>query len=295
MTSAPSQATEPPLKQVIVPRLGALSPALRRAADYVLSNPETIAMESLRQIAKNNQLTPATFSRLARSLDLESYEEMRELCRDEVRQRSRSFADKAAELQRVPAKGKGAFLKDHATTSIENIASLVETVDGEHLAAIAERLSDARSVLLIGALSSAALVDYIGYSAKMALPNWHTVMRNHGSASMDMADLGGNDVVLVVAQQPYARVAIDMARSAKERGVDVVAITDSYDAPVTMFADEVLITPTRSSHFFSSEVATVLLLETLLSMVVRRAGEKAQRRVAAIEKECHRSGEYWQG
>ncbi len=283
------------LQQAIVQRLAHLSPELKRAADYILSNSDTVAMQSLRQTAKQSLIKPATFSRLARSLDFEGFEELRNLCRDEVRMRSRSFAEKASALQHSGIASDTSFLRRHAAASVENIDRLVETIDDSRLARIVETLVRARTVVLIGALSSAALIDYLGYSAQMALANWHVVMGSHRSMAMALPEIGGDDAVLVLSQQPYARTAVAAARQAKDRGAAVVAIVDSYSAPVADFANEVVFAPTASPHFFASEVSTVLFLEALLSLVVQRSGQKAQRRIAEVEQENHRSGEYWQG
>ena len=117
-------ATEPDgdrntgLKERIAPRVADLSPALRAAADYILKNPDTVAMHSLRKVAELTDLNPPTFTRLARSLGFANYEALRELCRQELQQSHSVFADKAASLQQRPGKGKGTFLPAHAAASI---------------------------------------------------------------------------------------------------------------------------------------------------------------------------------
>ncbi len=282
------------LRKRIAPHVADLSPALRVAADYILKNPDVVAMHSLRKVAELTDLNPPTFTRLAQSLGFANYEALRELCRQELQQNNSVFAAKAASLQRRSGKGKGTFLPTHATASIANIESLVDTTDLIALARAADQLARARTVVLVGSLSSAALIDYLGYMARMALPNWRTALRNHETASMGLSDLGPSDAMIVVAHKPYADQAVKAAHRVRAADVPVVAITDSYTAPVAVNAAHVFVTPTQSPHFFASAVPLVVLFEALLSMVVRRSGKKAQERIAAIEQENHRSGQYWQ-
>ncbi|MEM8811802.1 MAG: SIS domain-containing protein, partial [Pseudomonadota bacterium] len=150
----------------------------------------------------------------------------------------------------------------------------------------------ARNVVLIGALSSAPLIDYLSYMARMAFPHWRAAFRDNETVGMALNGLGKRDAILVLSQAPYAHRAVEAVQRAHAAGVPVVAITDSYAAPIAANAARVFVAPTDSPHFFASAVPSLVLIETLLSMVVRRSGAKAQERIAAVERENHRSGEY---
>lgn len=283
------------LKERVAPRIRDLSPTLRLAADYVLKHPELVAMHSLRRVAEESDLNPPTFTRLAQSLGFQNYEELRQLCRYEIQQNSSSFADKAASLQRSQGDAAGALLPSHALASIGNIESLVEATDTTALAGAADTLAAARNVVLIGSLSSAALIDYVAYMAHMAFPNWRAVLRNHETASMELRELGLRDAMIALAYKPYSSRTVAAARRVQQAGVPLIAVTDSYASPIAADAAHVFVTPTDSRHFFASSVPLIVLFEALLSMVVSRSGKKAQERIAAVERENHESGEYWQG
>lgn len=283
------------LHDAIMPKVADLSPALRNAADYVIRHPDSVAMLSLRRIARESKLPPTTFSRLAKSLDFDSYEALRDLCRDDIRQRAQSFADKAETLQTHAINGTGSLLKRHAAVSIANIEKAVETIDGVQLAALADLLTSSRTVFAYGSLSSRSLIEHVIYSARLALPNWRVAEADGGSVATAVQDIGPDDAVLILSQYPYARSSVTLAKGARRRGATLVAITDNATAPIAELTDKALVVPTGSPHFFASEVATVLLLETLLSMVVQRTGLAAKQRIAVIEAENYRSGEYWQG
>jgi DNA-binding MurR/RpiR family transcriptional regulator len=283
------------LRDALTRHVPNLSPALQQAADFVLRNPDVVAMHSLRHVAGASRLNPPTFSRLSKAVGLESYESLRELCRREVQGQQRTLADKASALLRRKGRGRGAFLTSHAAAGIANIEKMLAGIDLHELSSVADRLAGARSVILIGAMSSAPLVDYLGYMATMALPSWRVAMRNQEPLSVALRGAGRRDAVIVLTHKPYARASVVAARRAAELGIPVIAVTDSFAAPVAEAARHIFIVPTESPHFFASEVALVLFFEALLGMVVRRSGSQSQKRIADVEQENHRSGEYWQG
>ena len=51
-------------------KLGDLSPQLKRAAQFMLDNPDEVATQSLRHLARQADLPPPTFSRLARAVGM---------------------------------------------------------------------------------------------------------------------------------------------------------------------------------------------------------------------------------
>ncbi|MDA9982687.1 hypothetical protein N9H39_08130 [Gammaproteobacteria bacterium] len=51
---------------------------------------------------------------------------------------------------------------------------------------------------------------------------------------------------------------------------------------------------TESPQFFTSHVATLVLLESLIAMVLRRIGYDAQKRIESVGAINQSLGEYWQ-
>ncbi len=88
-----------------------LSPQLRRAARYVLANPDKVAVQTVRETAAAARVTPATVVRLAKGLELDGYPELKRLFLDELVAGARGdrlpYAAKAAELQKDDLAGVG--------------------------------------------------------------------------------------------------------------------------------------------------------------------------------------------
>ena len=290
---------ESSIQERIGSHFDALSPRLKLAARFVAEYPHKVAMRSLRQIASVSELSPPTFTRLARAVGCENYEELREICRHEVTRQSRTFADKAKLLQRRGPgdayRKPGTLVRHQGAAAIANIEMLLATIDSRKVDRAADALATSDRVLLVGLLSSTAFMDYAAYMANMAFLNWQVVGRSGMSMPAGVFDATPRDAVLVLTKSPYARRSIEAARIAKQAGARVIAITDGVHSPIIPHAQIVFIVSTDSPNFFPSHAATLVLFEALIGMVVRRSGKRAQARIAAVEKVNRSHGEYWQG
>ncbi len=278
-------------------RLDHLSPKLKSAAEFVVAHPDEVATRTLRQVAKAANLTPPTLSRLARALDCETYEDLREICRGELKRRNRVLADKAQELlQLSTGNGQtdkpGVFLVQ-ARSAMANVQELMETVELDRLRAAADALARARKVLLLGATSGLALVSYFRCMASMAFDNWSVAGADGALWATEMAKLGPGDAVFVVSTQPYCDRPVRAAQIARAAGAEVIAVTDSLHSPFARIATNCFIVETESPQFFPSHVAPLVLIEGLMGMVVRRAGKQAAARIRSSESTGHNLQEYW--
>ena len=72
-----------------------------------------------------------------------------------------------------------------------------------------------------------------------------------------------------------------------------MGITDAVLSPLTTYLDISLVVSTDSPQFFSSHMATLLLIESIIGMTVARNGDIALSRIAEVEAASHKIGEYW--
>lgn len=270
-----------------------LSPQQRRAAEVIRDQSDEVANYSLRRVARRNAIAPSHFSRLARVAGYADYEALREACRNGVRARKLSFAQKAAALRDKSVSGKsGAFVIRYGMEAIENVQTMLNEIAPALLDAVADRLAGARRVLLAGSLGSAHLMAHMKYMADMAFDNWHTVGVN---ATGVLSKLSDDDVVLVLGYAPYARDSVEVARLAVNSRACLVAVTDDSGSPLAGLARHVIRLPTDSTQFFPSYVPALILLEALTAMVVCRSPATVRRHIEAMEKNSYQTGEYWTG
>ncbi|WP_348540107.1 MurR/RpiR family transcriptional regulator [Shimia sp. R9_2] len=280
------------LQERVAESYAGLSVKLKAAADYVVHNQMEVATRSLRSVSAASGVSPATLSRLARSLSFDSYEGMRELCREAVGERSLSFADRAEQLTSDPQPDQS-MLDRQAAACVLNISKLRENLNQDRLKAAVDALKHARSVVLFGAFGSTGIVEYMAYLANYFTTNWTLAGRMGASLGAALSTLAKEDVLLIVTKTPYAKKAVRAAESARASGATVIVISDSHACPAIEFATFPFIVPSDSPQFFSSYAATLSLLETMIAMLVAQSGEDASRRIRDVERRNQSLGEFW--
>ena len=284
------------LKSFLLNRVESLSPQLQKAAFFVVENQVDVATRSQRFIAQSSGLPAPTFTRLARAMGMQSYDEMRDICRQDIADSKQTLSDRASHLNMssddvIP---HAPLVEQHISAGVQNIRSLVAHIDIKLLEQASIMLAEARRVYLVGELSSRALVEYASYIANLSLTGWKTLGRSTESLSAELQELSASDVALVVSMGPYSSRAITIAQHIANRDIPIIAITDHAMAPIIPIAKHSFLVGAKGPHFFPSNISTLLLIETLLDMTTRKRGADAQNKIAAIERQNYNLGEYWQ-
>ncbi|SLN44763.1 DNA-binding transcriptional regulator HexR [Roseovarius litorisediminis] len=282
-------------EQRLAEKYDGLSKRLREAGDYVAENPINTATRSLRSVATDAGLAPATFSRLARVLEYETFEEIREVMRHKIDRRVNSFADRADRLRQGHESGTLNFFEAHCGACLQNIQTLSESIDVHQLNDTVDRLYQSRKVLILGALGSTGIAEYMSYMANFLSDNWHMAGRMGASLGSGLAGLDERDALIIVTKPPFARKSILAAEVARQSGAYVVVITDSHNCPALRHANSGFLIATESPHFYSSYVATVFLVETIIGMLAGRVGPDATKRIAEVENRNRRLEEVRDG
>lgn len=269
-----------------------LSAKLKDAANYVVAHQMDVAARSLRAVSADSGVSPATLSRLARTLGFESYEAMREVCRHAVAGRGSSLSERAAQLKDA-ADSNQHVLDRQAQACVVNITEMTARLDRARLQQAVDALQAARQVVLFGAFGSTGITEYLAYLANYFSSNWTLAGRMGASLGSALTDTGKEDVLFIITKSPYARRAVHAAEIAKSAGTQTIVLTDSHTCPALRYADFSFIVPTETPQFLSSYVATLALIETMIAMLVAQSEGDPSQRIRDVESNNKRLGEFW--
>lgn len=262
-----------------------LSPRLKQAGNHLVANPIDVLTRSLRQVADDARVSPATLSRLARHLGFDDYAALQGAMREDLRRSITPPFTARAETLRSGHSGQSTdFLARFADASRTNITALVSGLDGPRLDDAVRRLFEARKTVLIGGLGSTGAVEYAGYMASFLGDTWRVAGRGGMSYAADLAELSEQDAVLVLTKVPSASASVRAAKLASDCGAYIVVVTDSHTCPALKHASNSFLLPCDGPGFFTSYVTTIFFLEALLAALVRIAGPEALDRMANVER-----------
>jgi DNA-binding MurR/RpiR family transcriptional regulator len=274
-----------PLHQTIIEAFGHMPAQMQAAARFVLDRPHDVALLSMREQARRAGVPPATMTRLAKHLGLDGYEGLREIYAEAVRGGEIGFAGKAgAQLASQKLKGDRALAADMLQSLASQISRLATPEALDQFAAAAKALAEARRVYCLGLRSCHPVAWHLNYI--MTLIGERSVLLDGmaGTGPDAIASAAAGDVLVAVSVAPYARATIELARYGAERGLTLVAVTDSEVSPIAAMAAHRILVGTESPSFFHAITPAFVVAEVLAALVAGRGGEEALARLGATDR-----------
>jgi len=270
-----------------------LTPELRKAATYVLENPQDVGISSIREIATAANVKPNTFVRMAREVGFQGYDDFREPFREDIRKGTANFPDRARWLQSIRQRGKlGALYADMVSSTLANIEVTFAGIDETMLKRAAEATWAARRVFTLGVGVNSANAQNFTYLASTGMVDFYTIPKVGSTATDDLAWANERDVLIAISCKPYRREVIEAVEIAKEQGLTIIGISDSPASPIITSSDFGFIISADTPQFFPSSVSIIAVLETLLSFVIASASPEIVDRVDLFHKRRHELGIY---
>ena len=266
------------LRGLVLARAGDLPKKLAQVAAFALEHPDEVAFGTAASVAASAKAQPSTMVRLAQALGYSGYSDLQAVFRDRLREKVPGYADRLAALHAGKAAETGALLSAFAGAAIRSAQLLRERIDLEQLATAATVLTGARTLYLAGQRRSFPAVAYLSYVlAKLAVPH-HLLASPAGIDAETLTLAGPEDALLAISFAPYAPGTLASVRVAHERGIPVVAITDSPFSPLVPSAAAWLEVIEADVEGFRIPSATFALAMTLAVSVAERRRVPLNRR-----------------
>ena len=265
-----------PLAERIIKSFDDMPAQLQAGARFVLDRPRDVALLSMREQARQAGVQPATMTRLAKRLGMDGYDRVRELYAAAVRDGDRGFAGKAG-VQVISQKLKGdkALASDMLASIVRQIEVLAMPQNLDRLVGAARALVSARRIYCLGLRSSHSVAWHLHYVLTL-VGDRSVHIDGIGATGPDaLARATSRDALLVASVMPYTRLTVELAEYALERGLTVVAITDSEVAPLAQIARHVVLVQTESPSFFHAMSPAFAVAEVLGALIAGRGGDEA--------------------
>lgn len=259
----------------------------------MLDEPNETAAKSISEIARENDINISSITRLSQKLGFDGFPALKALFRNRLKERKRFYSEQVIKFLE-----KGAAGTDGESTLLErviqdewgNVMLMTDAFDDRRFAAIIRLLVDAGRVLVIGLRSSYPMAHYLGFYLKMIRDRVTVVGQAGHTLAEDLSVLEPGDLLVAISVHPYTSDTYNACLVGRRKGADIVAVTDSLSSPLIAGTDHFIITSTVGDYFFSPIAATVICIETLLSELVKRLGDKAIRRLRHAESVLEEMG-----
>ncbi|WP_235041572.1 MurR/RpiR family transcriptional regulator [Vreelandella profundi] len=269
-------AQSDPLREQIIAQYDVMSGQLQQAARYVLEYPDEVALVSMRELARHAAVQPATMTRLAKFLGMQGYDELRAHYAAALRRGSDGFAAKVRLRESEDTEQPKSDIASHMLHGLSaQIARLSEPDSLQRLEAVAERLGAARKVYVLGLRSCHSVAWHFHYVMSLLSDRSVHLDGPAGTGGDALIRATADDVVLVVSIKPYAAETLALAQLAKDKGLDILSITDSEVSPLVGMSTHTIFCATESYSFFHTLTPALAVSEVLCTLLAEHDRSKS--------------------
>lgn len=225
------------LRSTIIERKSAMPKRLAQVAAFALSNPDEIAFGTTASIAAASEVQPSTLVRLAHHLGYEGFSDLQSIFRERLRDRTMSYEERLVTLEQSGAEDEDAsILSGFLSAASQSINRLAATVETEAFAKSVDILAAADTIYLIAKRRSYPLTAHMTY-AFSKLKIRHQIVASPNGVDPELVQFATpKDAAIAASFSPYAAESLTQAQELADRGIPVIAITDSAFSPLAACA-----------------------------------------------------------
>ncbi len=287
------QRPYPETIRLLIESFSDLTPELQKAAKFMVEHPEEVGLNSMRKVAKEAGVKPATVSRLSKTLGFDEYEALREPFRQRLRKTEPKFSKRVKDLQRRGSDNTSLLFADLRQQELENIERTLSDENRTAIEAAAEALHTSRRVYVLGLRGAYGAAFLFHYAYQLFQENCRLVDTHAGIFADQLRGIGKDDSLLVISFPPYTQLTIDAVEYAAEAGATIVAVTDSIVSPAAHAAGHTIITQNKSASFYHSFTGALAVTQALITLLVAKKGGDAVKIAKEAEKQLSKVSAYW--
>jgi DNA-binding MurR/RpiR family transcriptional regulator len=170
------------------------------------------------------------------------------------------------------------LLENFVREGIGALESLLESVDEGALEQAVSVLDDADQIFVLGQGRAFPIAFYLGF-ALTRLERRSVLLDGIGGMQVQrqQAELASTgDALIAVSFRPYTPLVVEIAAEKKEKGVPVIAITDSQLSPLAEHATVLLEVQEDGERIFLSLIAPMCLAQTLMVSLGQKMAASGQ-------------------
>ncbi|MGG1660072.1 MurR/RpiR family transcriptional regulator [Brevibacillus sp. NRS-1366] len=253
--------------------LDELKPSERKVAGFILAHPEDVVKLSVQKLAELSGVSEATIIRLARSLNMKGYQELKLRIAGDLNKQTAMGS-----YQEIMMEGSvESIMQAVSWNNIQSIQDTLSVLSNEEVKKAVDALSHARKIDVYGVGASAVIADDI--RQKFSRINlWCEAYSDFHAQLTSAVTLTDKDVVIGISYSGQTEDIIQSLTEAKQQGATIITLTKFGPSPVADLANIRLFTSSVEksirSGAMASRIAQLNVIDILFITMVSRKQEE---------------------
>ena len=270
------------LLKMIEEGMPSFSKGQKRIAEYVLKHYDKAAYLTASRLSTLVGVSESTVVRFAIELGFEGYPEFQHSLKELIRTRLTSFQRMEVTDQII---GEGNVAEKVLLSDAERIRRTYEELDRAAFDEAVNRIVGAKNIYILGVRSSSYLAGFLNQCFRMIFDNVRLVQTTSSSDLFEqIMRIGEGDVMIAISFPRYSKRVINAVEYARKQQANIVALTDSRQSPLAVYADQLLAAQSDMASFVDSLVAPLSIINALITAISRRKKDELTERLRELEE-----------
>ena len=260
-----------------------LTRAERQLAGVLLENYPMSGLGSITRLAEKAGVSTPTVARMVQKLGYSGFAAFQAALREELEaQVAGPIAKRESWSEAAPQEH---LLNRFTEAVIGNIRQTLSHIDPQEFDAVAALIADeARDVYIGGGRITHAMSEYLHLHLQVIRKGVHHIRTTTNAWPHALLDMKAGDVMVLYDIRRYENTTLKLAEIGAARGVDIVLMTDQWQSPIASHAAYSFGARIEAPSAWDSNVAMMLLSETLIAAVQEVAWDRTRERMRGLEE-----------
>lgn len=256
-----------------------LSKGHRHIVDYIVEHYDKAVFMTASKLGEKVGVSESTVVRFAAALGYEGYPQLQKALQELVRHRLTT----AQRFEMVSEIEQNAVLRTVLKADMQNIRSTIEECDISAFEQAVECMLAARNIYILGVRSAAPLAHFMGYYLHYIFENMRVVGEGANDIFEQISRIGQGDVLLGISFPRYSARTLEAMTFAKNRGAQVIGLTDGPMSPLRDASAFCLTARTDMASFVDSLAAPLSMINALIVALGMRRKDELSEHFAQME------------
>ena len=260
-----------------------LTRAERQLVDVIFENYPVSGLGSITALAEKADVSTPTVARLVQKIGYKGFPEFQQQLRHELEaQITGPIAKHDTWVDQVPDTH---ILNRFTEAVMVNIKKTLNQIDTDIFDQSCGLLADTnRSIYVVGGRITRSLADYFFLHMQVIRPNITHIQSISNAWPHYLLNIKKGDVIVVFDIRRYENSTLKLVELAANKGAEIILITDQWKSPISKLTPLVFGSRITAPSAWDSNVANLLLLETIIAQVQELIWPKTKARMEELEQ-----------
>ena len=253
----------------------------KRIAEFFLDEEQRVFLMNVADIAKTIDVSDTSVIRFIKSLGFENFTDFKNSGQEDIKSRLDKTNDFIKNLD---------IIKENSIEQLyihkinEEVNKIFNSSSQKQIKKISNLIMKAKNKYIVGFKSTAGIANFFGVRLGFMLENVSTFNIDDSVVVNSIFNIKQEDILIIFDYPMYSKVAVVLAKIARENKAKILLFTDSDNAPLAEYSDILYKVKLNGISVFNSLISTQILIEYLLTYISQFIEEKAKIRFSKIRK-----------